>query len=148
MAAKDIQAYRFKPGQSGNPKGRPPSRVPDMVAESLKISKKEAKKLMEELSRQEVDDMDAILMLFPTDLIAVFAQDPKISAYLRTYSRAVLIDLKNGRTTTMDKLRERKFGKPTQHFELTGKDGAPLMQARRLTKEEAKDLLESMDKEY
>ena len=121
-----------------------------MVAESLKISPKELKKLklMDGLSDQETEEIEDIVRTFPSDLIAVFAQDPKISAYLRTYSRAALIDLKNGRTTTMDKLRERKFGKPTQHFELTGKDGAPLMQARRLTKEEAKELLESMDKEY
>ncbi len=148
MSAEDIKAYRFRPGQSGNPNGRPKSRVPDMLMGTKKLSKKEVKELTKGLTKQETEEIEEVVRSASSDVIAILAQATNIPAYMRTLAKSAHIDLKNGRTTTMDKLRERKFGKPTQHVELTGKDGTPLVQARRLTKEEAKELLDSMDKEY
>lgn len=43
MAAKDIEQYKFKPGQSGNPKGRPKNRVPEQLV-TIFGSKAKAKK--------------------------------------------------------------------------------------------------------
>ena len=40
--------------------------------------------------------------------------------------------MKNGKTTALDKLRERQYGKPTQRMELTGKDGGDLIKYGRL----------------
>ena len=61
---------------------------------------------------------------------------------------AVLSDMKNGKTTTLDKLRERQYGKPTQRMEVTGKDGAELIPARTLTKEEAQQLFKDLQENY
>lgn len=56
--------------------------------------------------------------------------------------------MKNGKTTTLDKLRERQYGKPTQRMELTGKDGGDLIPARTLTKEEAAELFKTLNEKY
>ena len=60
----------------------------------------------------------------------------------------ILSDMKNGKTTTLDKLRERQYGKPTQRMELTGKDGGDLIPARTLTKEEAAELFKTLNEKY
>ena len=61
---------------------------------------------------------------------------------------AILFDTKHGKTTTIDKLRERQYGKTVQKVELTGKDGADLIPARILTKDEIGDLLSQLEKDY
>jgi hypothetical protein len=56
--------------------------------------------------------------------------------------------MKSGNTKTLDKLRERQFGKAIQKVELTGKDGADLMPARVLSKAEAKELFENLNNDF
>lgn len=143
---ENLKGHEFKKGQSGNPKGRPKNRVPSMLMDALKI--KNRKELTASMTQEEVQDWEEYLMVASSDDISLLAQNTKIPIYARSLARAIHMDLKNGKTTTLDKLRERTLGKLTQKLELTGKDGQPLVQARRLTQEEAKELYESMDKEY
>ena len=143
---ENIKGHEFKPGQSGNPKGRPKNRVPEMLMDALKLKNK--KQLTASMSAEEVQDWEEYLMVASSDDIALLAQNTSIPVYARSLARAIHMDLKNGKTYTLDKLRERTLGKLTQKLELTGKDGQPLVQARRLTQEEAKELFESMDKEF
>lgn len=146
MAAKDIEAHQFKPGQSGNPKGRPKSRVPEQLVKIFG-SKARAKKFYS-LSSVEIDEWEAVILSFSANDLKLLAKWDAAPAYPKGLAIAVLSDMKNGKTTTLDKLRERQYGKPTQRMELTGKDGGDLIPARTLTKEEAADLLQSLNEKY
>jgi len=146
MAAKDIEPYKFKPGQSGNPKGRPKSRVPEQLVKIFG-SKARAKKFYS-LSAVEIDEWEAAILTFSVNDLRLLAKWDDAPAYPKGLAVAVLSDMKNGKTTTLDKLRERQYGKPTQRMELTGKDGGDLIPARTLTKEEAADLFKTLNEKY
>lgn len=143
---QNIIGHSWKPGQSGNPKGRKKKTVDEIMVATLKL--KSRKELQEGLSKTDVDNWEETLMSASSDVITILAQDASIPVYARAIARAIATDLKNGKTTTLDRLRDRRFGKLSQRVELTGKDGAELVQPRRLTKEEAKELIQNMENEY
>jgi hypothetical protein len=135
----------FKPGQSGNPKGRPPSRVPEQL---VKIMGKVQAKKFYKLSAVEITEWEAALLAMNASQLKLLAQWDEANAYPKGLAISILTDMKNGNTKTLDKLRERVIGRPTQRMEITGRDGADFMPARVLTKKEAKELLEGLEEEY
>lgn len=145
MAKEDIIKYQFKKGQSGNPKGRPPSRVPEQL---VKIMGKVQAKKFYKLSAVEITEWEAALLTMNANQLKLLAQWDEANAYPKGLAISILTDMKNGNTKTLDKLRERVLGRPTQRMEITGKDGADFMPARVLTKQEAKELLDGLEKEY
>lgn len=146
MAAKDIVQHQFKPGQSGNPKGRPKNRVPDMLVTALNLKSK--KQIQAGLTKEEVEMWEEFIMTAPTDTIALLAQDATIPVYARALARSIILEIKNGKTTTLDKIRDRRFGKQAEKLELTGKDGAPIVEAVRLSEDDAKRLMQKLEQEY
>ena len=136
----------WKPGQSGNPKGRPKNRVQDTLVQALKLNKK--KELKASMTPDEVRGYEEYIIGASSDDLTILAQDVSIPIYVRALARAIIIDLKNGKTATIDKLRERIVGKQTQRVELTGADGTDLIPAQRLTEEQARALWSKFDKEY
>lgn len=143
---ENITPHQFKPGQSGNPKGRPKSRVPEQLVKIFG-SKAKAKKFYS-LSATEIDEWEAAILSFSVPDLQLLAKWGEAPVYPKGLAIAVLNDMKNGKTTTLDKLRERQYGKPTQRMEVTGKDGGDLIPARTLTKEEAAELLKSLNEKY
>lgn len=142
---KNIIPYQFKPGQSGNPKGRPPNRVP---AQLVKIMGKVQAKKFYNLSATEITEWEAALLTMNANQLKLLAQWDEANAYPKGLAISILTDMKNGNTKTLDKLRERVVGRPTQRMEITGRDGADFMPARVLTKKEAKELLDGLEEEY
>ncbi len=143
---ENIRPHQFKPGQSGNPKGRPKSRVPEQLVKIFG-SKARAKKFYS-LSAVEINEWEAAILTFSANDLKLLAKWEDAPAYPKGLAIAVLRDMSNGKTTTLDKLRERQYGKPTQRMEVTGKDGGDLIPVRTLTKEEAADLLNSLNEKY
>ena len=70
------------------------------------------------------------------------------TTYAKGRALALLNDMKKGQTTQLDKISARLHGQPAQKVELTGKDGADLIPARILTKDEIGDLLSQLEKDY
>ena len=135
----------FKKGQSGNPKGRPPNRVPEQL---VKIMGKVQAKKFYKLSAVEINEWEAALLTMNANQLKLLAQWDEANAYPKGLAISILTDMKNGNTKTLDKLRERVIGRPTQRMEITGRDGADFMPARILTKKEAKELLDDLEEEY
>lgn len=135
----------WQPGESGNPKGRPKSRAVEM--REAVMSRRKAKKF-EALSSTDCDEIEAALLTYTAEELKAVAQWADAPAFAKGKALAILTDMKNGKTTTLDRIRERLHGKPTQRMEVTGKDGAELIPARTLTKEEAKELFNDLNNEY
>lgn len=147
MANKQTLNPPWQPGQSGNPNGRPKNRV---INEWLPkcLGKKKAR-AASPMRQEEIDAWEQRLLVTPITDVEQIADWEQCPAYAKSLARSILCDHRNGRTTTIDKLRERQYGKPIQKIELTGADGSPLMQGPKLmTQEEAREFLRSLDKEY
>jgi hypothetical protein len=153
----NLHPPRWKPGESGNPKGRPPTK---RLEQNLKyiLGKSKTKKFYN-ISGAEIEFWEnAILTMSFQELKTLSGGKQKgeidatiaseVPIYAVNTARAILFDIANGKTTTIDRLRERQFGKAVQKVELTGADGASLIPARVLSKAEAKELLESLNNEF
>lgn len=145
MAKEDIIKYQFKKGQSGNPKGRPPNRVPKQL---VKIMGKVQARKFYKLSSEEVTEWEAALLAMSANQLKLLAQWDEANAYPKGLAISILSDMKRGKTKTLDKLRERVIGRPTQRMEITGKDGSEFIPARILTKKEAVELLQKLEDEF
>ena len=135
----------WKKGEITNPKGRPKSRVPESLV--VVLGRKKAKKFYQ-LNEAEINEWEAAIMTMTTAELKALANWENCNSYAKGLAMGILFDMKNGNTKTIDKLRERQFGKAIQKVELTGKDGADLMPARVLSKAEAKELFESLNNEF
>lgn len=118
MANEQNLRAPWKPGESGNPKGRPKNRVPEQLA-VIFGSKTKAKKFYD-LSGGEVDSWEKAVLAMSTDQLKLLAKWGDAPTYPKGLAVAILTDMKNGRTTTIDKLRERQYGKPTQKIDVSG----------------------------
>ena len=143
---KGIEGNKWQKGRSGNPAGRPKKRTRDVY--TLVMTPTEAKKF-EGLTAEEVRDLDTALLSMRLDEVTNLAKAIEAPLYVRGLAMAILTETEQGKCGTIERLRERLYGKAVQPVELTGKDGSTLIPpARVLTKDEARELLSDLEKRY
>ncbi len=141
---ENIEQHKFKPGQSGNPKGRPKNRVPGVLA---KVMPKTKAKKFAQLSGEEVSSWEAALLSMQLDELSNLAKEIEAPVYVRGLAMAILTETKKGECKTLDKLRAHVFGRDIQKMEVTGEDGKALIPARVLTKAEMQEVWNTLEKE-
>lgn len=115
----------WKPGQSGNPKGRPKSRVPEALAKILG-SKRRASQLREQgITATEARQWENIVFSADVDTLKVIVRSEVTPAWPKGLAVAVLTDMKDGTTKTLDKVREWQFGKAAQALNISGELKGP-----------------------
>lgn len=113
----------WKKGESGNPNGRPKNRVKE-IHDELGIK-------YEKLTKDEYREIDEGALSMGFAYLRKVAKSDDVPAYEKNVAMSIITDTDNGKTTTIDKVRERLHGKVAQSVELTGKDGKdinPLLQ--------------------
>lgn len=99
-----LKATQFKKGECKNPDGRPQNRI------LRAIVKNKSMKGLEVLTKDEIKTCDKWVLSMSTTQAAELVKRDDIPTYLRTQLAAVLSDMKNGRTVTIDRLRDRYIG--------------------------------------
>lgn len=99
-----LKATQFKKGERANPNGRPQNRI------LRAIVKNKTMKGLEVLTKDEIKTCDKWVLSMTTTQAAELVKRDDIPTYLRTLLAAVLSDMKNGRTATIDRLRDRYIG--------------------------------------
>lgn len=142
---ENLRGHEFKPGQSGNPKGRPRNKAYDDIKE---IFGAKTLNQLKALSTSETKEWDALLLKMTVPQLQAIAKTDTAAAYARATAMAILTDMKNGKTGTIDRLNSRVNGEAARKFELTGKDGAELIPARVLTAKEAAEFIDKLNEDY
>ena len=142
----NLEAHKFKPGQSGNPRGRPRNRVKPLLK---KVVSKKRLKDIEGFSESEIALIEQSLLTMTLAELQTLAKTDSVPSYMKGIAIAIISDMKNGKTDTLDSLRIRQYGKVATKVELTGKDGAPLLDTpQAMTQEEALAYLQQLEQEY
>ena len=123
---------RFKRGQVANPNGRPVNRVLNTLSKAL--TKTRAEELS--MTKAEVEEWEGKLITLCLEDLKKICKDPDAPTYAVNVAMAIITDIKNGRTITIDKLRDRRYGKVSDKLEITGKDGAELFKGIEVSDEQ------------
>lgn len=140
----NIESHKWRKGQSGNPNGKRKDRVRELLRRMLpkgKLKKSEA------LSLDEINTIERSILALELSDLQVMAKADETPAYAKTLAMAAIIDMKNGKTTTMDRLMDRQYGKPQQKVDITS-GGKEIGQGRPLTREEQIEYLRQLEEEY
>lgn len=131
----------WKKGESGNPKGKPKNRI-------LELHKKlRVKPKLGDLNQEEINDIERGLLAMTLENLKVLVKEEKVNAYEKGLAMAILIETKNGRTNTIDRLRERQYGKEPQKLDITT-NGESINQGRTITQDEARTLIAKLEAKY
>ena len=115
---ENLEPYRWKPGQSGNPNGRP-RKITDVIKELL------GDELKCELSPSQVKEFIMRCMEMNPDELIQISESRTAPVFLVATAKALIKDMESGRTQTLENVFDRVMGKPKQDIGLTGKDGEP-----------------------
>jgi hydroxylamine reductase (hybrid-cluster protein) len=140
----NIEGHKFKEGQSGNLAGRPRNRVKKLLREILPKTKL---KKTTELTIEEIDTIERIVLAMQLSDLQLFAKADDTPSYMKTLCMAIIIDMKNGKTSTVEKLRDRQYGIPKQQVDITS-GGSPLTSPQSMTQEQARKLLDEIEEKY
>lgn len=138
----------WQKGQSGNSKrngGRKKNRATELHKQLL--GAKAAAKFYG-LTEEEISTYDAMLETLTMAELQVLAKSDSTPVYAKNYAIAILTDMKQGKTYTIDRVRQNRHGMATQRMELTGADGQPLVQERNLTAKDVAEIMREYDAAY
>lgn len=78
------------------------------------------------MSQKQIDAWEQTFLVLTSAECQLIAKWEGAPMYAKNLAMSLLFDTKNGKTNTIDKLRERQYGKPLQRVEMTGANGKPL----------------------
>ena len=130
---------RWKKGESGNPKGRPRDRVKELMDGLLTV--KQVKENTN-LEQRDIDAIEQIILSLDTPALQAIAKSEKTPVYMRTLAMAAMWDMKNGKTQTVNTLRDRQFGAVKKQVDVTS-NGQSM--GIGMTPDEARDLLKDLE---
>ena len=139
----NLEEHKWRKGQTGNPNGRPKNRVKILLQQILpknKLKKSGA------LTLEEINTIEQSILALELSDLQVLAKADETPAYAKTLAMAAIIDMKNGKTSTMSLLMDRQYGKPQQNIDITS-NGKTLEQVP-LTRAEQAEYLKHLEEEY
>lgn len=120
MAKNTDGLIPWRPGQSGNPNGRPRNNVPDIAAKIMGSKKRVTALHKCLISKTEAATWESVVFSMPLDQLKLLVKSDETPMYPKGLAMALITDLKNGTTKTLDKLREWQFGKAAQSISVNG----------------------------
>lgn len=141
--AEALREHQWKPGQSGNPNGRPKGakrRIKELLESLLTVKQINENTTLEEC---DIEAIEKAILSLDTPALQAIAKSEKTPVYMRTLAMAAMWDMKNGKTGTMNLLRDRQFGAVKKQVDVTTKGESMVPQS--MTPDEAKDLLKRIE---
>ena len=99
------------------------------------------------LTQDEINTIERSILAMELSDLQILAKADETPAYAKTLAMAAIIDMKNGKTTTVDRLMDRQYGKPQQKVDITT-NGKQIQQGTPLTREEQIAYLKKLEEEY
>jgi hypothetical protein len=96
---------RWKPGESGNPKGRPKKPVLTMKVEGYKLA--------------EINDTIQMMCSMTMEELKKVWDNPKSTILERTIASALRKSIEKGNLDSMETLMNRVYGKPNEKLDIT-----------------------------
>ena len=138
--AEILEQHKWKPGQSGNPNGRPRNRVKELLNGLLTVKQVQENTNLDE---RDINAIEQIVLSLDTPALQAIAKSEKTPVYMRTLAMAAMWDMKNGKTQTMNLLRDRQFGAVKKQVDVTTNGEGLVPQS--MTPDEAKELLKRIE---
>lgn len=146
---------KYPRGTSGNARGsnekqrkkkEKEMRVIDQLKKVFKVDDVKAI-FRDRVKMQDVDEWEQVILSMTASQLTALGKWDGCPAYAKNLAVSILFDMKSGKTTTIDKLRDRQFGKIPQRVEVTGANGEPL-QPKAMTPDDAREMLAKLENEY
>lgn len=138
----NIRDHKWPKGHSGNPKGKPKNRVKELLKRILPKGKL---KKIEALTVEEINTIESTILAMELSDLRLLAEADETPSYAKSLALAAIIDMKNGRTNTVDRLVDRIYGAVQQRLDVTS-EGKPI--GRLMTREEQVEYLRQLEEEY
>lgn len=136
----NIEGHKWQKGQSGNPEGKNRSRIPALLATYL--GKKKAEQV-EGLNSREINEIEMMVLSLGNKELNALIKGDDVPMYLKGLALAALHDAKNGRTKTIDLLRDRQFGAVKKEVDVTSNGQSVTPQS--MTPREAQEMLKKIE---
>ena len=116
---ENIEPYKWKPGQSGNPKGRP-KKIIKQLAELVK------KDFTLDLAMEDKFQIIEWCLEKTQAEIELIINDKDSPVFVVCIASSIKSDIEKNKASTIESIFDRIYGRPKQALEHTGKDGAEL----------------------